>query len=218
MKRWRITGLITLVLAVALFGLNFAIVRSSPSLPGGTNNLLTNLVRMYHGEIGFWITGNVVRTPVTDWSFTDSIPNIQIQTHTWYLLPHVLTTDIARVGGQLYLFSEYFAPARGKPDTRGDFPQARFWNRMVVRDPRIRMKIGNQLFDMRAYPLSDPAQIDAARRAFLSKYDDVRRGEAAPEARRPALYFFRLEPQWSTTPNKSSSLFRLYLRAEVRCS
>lgn len=198
MKRWRIAGLIILVLAAVLFAVNFAIMRSSPSLPGGYNNLLTNVVRMYHGELGFWLTGEVVRTPVTDWSFTDSIPNIQIQTHTPYLLPHVLTTDIARVGGQIYLFSEYFAPPRGKPDTRGDFPQARFWNRMVVRDPRIRVKIGNQLFDMRAYPLTDPAEIEAVRKVFLSKYDDVKRSEAAPEARRPALYFFRLEPQWST--------------------
>jgi hypothetical protein len=198
MKRWRIAGLIILVLAAVLFAVNFAIMRSSPSLPGGYNNLLTNVVRMYHGELGFWLTGEVVRTPVTDWSFTDSIPNIQIQTHTPYLLPHVLTTDIARVGGQIYLFSEYFAPPRGKPDTRGDFPQARFWNRMVVRDPRIRVKIGNQLFDMRAYPLTDPAEIEAVRKVFLSKYDDVKRSEAAPEARRPALHFFRLEPQWST--------------------
>jgi hypothetical protein len=203
MKRWGIAGLIILVLAVVLFALNFAIIRSSPSLPGSYNNLASALVRMRRGEIGFWLTGDVVRTPVTDWSFTDSIPNIQIQTHTPYLLPHVLTTDIARVGGQIYLFSEYFAPARGKPDTRGDFPQARFWNRMVVRDPRIRVKIGNQLFDMRVYPLTDPAEIETARKAFLSKYDDVRRGEAAPEARRPALYFFRLEPQWGTTPSSS---------------
>ncbi len=198
MKRWKIAGLIVLALAVFLFALNFAIMRSSPSLPGGYNNLLTNLVRMYRGEIGFWLTGDVVRTPVTDWSFIDSIRNIQVQTHTPYLLPHVLTTDIARVGGQLYLFSEYYPPAPGKRDTRGEFPQARFWNRMVVRDPRIRVKIGDRLFDMRAYPLTDPAEVEAARKAFLSKYDDVERRDAAPEARRPALYFFRLEPQWST--------------------
>jgi hypothetical protein len=202
MKKWKIAGLIILALAAVLFILNFAIVRSSPSLPGGYNNLASNLVRMYHGEVGFWLTGDVVTTPVTDWSFTDSIPNIQIQTHTWYLLPHVLTTDIARVGEQLYLFSEYFAPAPGKPDTREDFPEARFWNRMVVRDPRIHVKIGNQLFDMRAYPLTDPTEIEVARKAFLSKYDDVRRGEAAPESRRPALHFFRLEPQWNNTASK----------------
>ena len=111
-----------------------------------------------------------------------------------YLLPHFLTTDIARVGEQLYLVSEYFAPEPGKPDTREDFPQARFWNRMVVRDPRIRVKIGNQLFDMRAYPLTDPAEIEAARAALLSKYTDVRQREAWPEPRRPALHFFWLEP------------------------
>jgi hypothetical protein len=198
MKRWKIAGLIFAVLAVVLFALNSAIVRSSPSLPGGYNSLASNLVRMRRGEIGFWLTGDVVRTSVTDWSFTDSIRNIQVQTHTPYLLPHVLTTDIARVGGQLYLFSEYFAPAPGKPDTRGDFPQARFWNRMVVRDPRIRVKIGNQLFDMRTYPLTDPAEIEAAAKAFLSKYEDVRQAEAVPEARRPAMYFFRLEPQWNS--------------------
>lgn len=198
MKRWRIAGLIVLVLAAVLFALNFAIVRSSPSLPGGSNTLASNLVRMRRGEIGFWLTGNVVRTPVTDWSFIDSIRNIQVQTHTPYLLPHVLTTDIARVDDHIYLFSEYFAPAPGKRDTRGDFPQARFWNRMVVRDPRIRVKIGDRLFDMRAYPLTAPAEIEMVRNVFLSKYDDVKRRDDAPESRRPALYFFRLEPQWSS--------------------
>jgi hypothetical protein len=197
MKRWTIAGLIILVVAVVLFALNFAITRSSRSLPGGSNSLLNNLVRLYQGNVGFRLAGDVVKTPVTDWSFTDAIRNIQIETHTWYLLPHVVRTDIARVGEQLYLFSEYFAPAPGKPDLREDFPEARFWNRMVVRDPRIRVKIGNQLFDMRAYPLTDPGQIEVARQAFLSKYAEVRQREALPESRRPALHFFRLEPVWN---------------------
>lgn len=201
MKRSKIAGLAVSVAAAVLFALialNYAIVRSSPSLPGGYNNLARNLARMRKGEIGFWLTGDVVTAPVGDWSFVDAIPNVQIQTHTSYLLPHVLTTDIVRVGQQLYLFSEYYPPPKGKPDTRGDFPQARFWNRMVVRDPRIRVKIGDRLFDMRAYPLTDPAQIDVVRQAFLAKYADVRQRDAAPEARRPALYFFRLEPQWNS--------------------
>lgn len=195
MKRWKIAALIVLVLVIGLFALNFVIVRASPSAP---STLASALVRMRRGEIGFWLTGDVVKTPVADWSFVDSIRNIQVQTHTPYLLPHVLTTDIARVGQQLYLFSEYFPPRPGQRDTRKDFPQARFWNRMVVRDPRIRLKMGNQLFDMRAYPLTDPAQVEVVRQAFLSKYDDVQRRDAAPESRRPALYFFRLEPQWNT--------------------
>jgi len=195
MKRWKIAGLIVVVLAVGLFALNFVIVRASPSAP---STLASALVRMRRGEIGFWLAGDIVKTPVTDWSFVDGIRNIQIQTHTPYLLPHVLTTDIARIGDRLYLFSEYFPPRRGGRDTRKDFPQARFWNRMVVRDPRIRVKIGNQLFDMRAYLLTDQSEIEMVSKAFLDKYDDVRHAEAVPETRRPAMYFFRLEPQWNS--------------------
>ncbi len=197
-KRSRIAGLVVLIAAVLLLGLNFAITRSSPSLPANYNSLGNNLVRLYRGDVGFWLTGDLVKTPVTDWSFIDEISNVQIETRTWYLVPHVLRTDIARNNQQLYLFSEYFAPAPGKPDLRERFPEARFWNRMVVRDPRIRVKIGNRLFDMRAYPLTDPSEISVARQAFLSKYADVRAQEALPESRRPAMHFFRLEPQWKS--------------------
>jgi len=67
---------------------------------------------------------------------------------------------------------------------------------MVVRDPHIRVNIGNRLFQMRAYPLTDPTQVARARQAFLSKYEDVRKREALPESQRAKLYFFRLETGW----------------------
>jgi hypothetical protein len=38
---------------------------------------------------GLWLKGNVVTTPVTDWSFTDNIPVIQIQTQSPYFLPQL---------------------------------------------------------------------------------------------------------------------------------
>ena len=199
-KRSKIAGLVILIAAVVLLGLNFAITRSSPSLPANYNSLRNNVVRLYQGDLGFWLTGDVVKTPVTDWSFTDAIPTVQIETRTWYLLPHVLRTDIARNDQQLYLFSEYFAPAPGKPDLRERFPEARFWNRMVVRDPRIRVKIANRLFDMRAYPLTDPSGMGAARQAFLSKYPEIRGQEVMPESQRPRWHFFRLQPGWEDSP------------------
>ena len=31
---------------------------------------------------GLWLTGDLVTTPVTDWSFIDNVPNIKIQTQT----------------------------------------------------------------------------------------------------------------------------------------
>lgn len=196
-KRSRIIGLIILTVVVLLLALNFAIERSSPSVPANYNSLRNSLVRMYRGDLGFWLSGDPVTTPISDWSFTDAIPTVQIETRTWYLLPHFVRTDIARNDAHLYLFSEYFAPRPGQPDHRDEFPSARFWNRMVVRDPRIRVKIGNQVFEMRAYPLTDPSEVAVAREAFLNKYADVRKEQESPESRRSKLYFFRLEPGWN---------------------
>lgn len=197
MKRSKIIGLVTLIIVVLAIVLNFAIMTSSRALPPNWVSLPRSVVGMYHGDLGFWLTGDLVTTPVSDWSFTDAVPTVRIETRTWYLIPHFVRTDIARNGAQLYLCSEYFAPATGKPDLRDDFPEARFWNRMVVRDPRIRVKIGNRLFAMRAYPLSDPNEMAVASQAFLSKYADLRKQESMPESRRPKMYFFRLEPQWN---------------------
>jgi hypothetical protein len=195
-KRSRVIGLVILTVVVLLIALNFAIERSSPSVPANYNSLRNSLVRMYRGDLGFWLSGDSTNLPVTDWSFIDAIPTVQIETRTWYLLPHFVRTDIARNGAQLYLFSEYFAPKPGQPDHRDEFPNARFWNRMVVRDARIRVKIGNRVFEMRAYPLTDPGEMAVAREAFLNKYADVRKEQESPESRRSKLYFFKLEPGW----------------------
>jgi hypothetical protein len=45
-KRSRIAGLVVLIAAVLLLGLNFAITRSSPSLPANYNSLRNNVVRL----------------------------------------------------------------------------------------------------------------------------------------------------------------------------
>ncbi|MGH9690679.1 MAG: hypothetical protein ACRD4C_06275 [Candidatus Acidiferrales bacterium] len=34
---------------------------------------------------GLWLTGGLVTTPVTDWSFTDKVPTIKPQTHSRFL-------------------------------------------------------------------------------------------------------------------------------------
>jgi hypothetical protein len=184
MKRSRIVGLVILIVVVVALALNY----------GGLRRTFAGL---RHGDFGLWLTGNVVNTPVTDWSFIDAVSNVQLETRTWYLIPHFVRTDIARNGAQLYLFSEYFAPAPGQPDLRDRFPEARFWNRMVVRDPRVHVKIGDRVFQMRAYPLTDTSGMEIARQEFLNKYADVRETQSWPESRRPRLYFFRLEQGWN---------------------
>ena len=197
MKSLKVVGLVVLIVVVLLVALNFAITRASTAIPASAVSLRSSFAGLFRGDLGFWLTGDVVTTPVTDWSFADAAQTVQIETRTWYFIPHFVRTYIARNDAQLYLFSEYFAPKPGQSDHRDEFPDARFWNRMVVRDPRIRVKIGNRLFQMRAYPLTDSNQIAAARQAFLSKYEDVRKEQESPESRRSKLYFFRLEPGWN---------------------
>ena len=197
MSRLKHAGLAILIIAAIAFAIDFGIKSSSRSVPANAISLRQSLTGLYKGDLGFWLTGDSVTTPVTDWSFTDAAETIQVETHTWYLIPHFIRTFIARNDSRLYLFSEYFAPAPGQPDLRDDFPEARFWNRMVVRDPRIRVKIGGRVFQMRAYPITDENEKAAAQEAFLAKYPDVKKQQAIPEARRPRLHFFRLEPVWN---------------------
>src|SRR5437867_10387679 len=52
---------------------------------------------------GLWLTGDLVTTPVTDWSFTDKYPTIFVQTRSWYGLPHSVTTSSPGHDGQPYL-------------------------------------------------------------------------------------------------------------------
>jgi hypothetical protein len=194
-SKW--VGLAVLILIGFAFAVNLAIKSSSRASAPNSVDLRQSVLGLYRGDLGFWVTGNPVTAPVADWSFTDAIQSVLVETRTWYLIRHVVRTFIARNDAQLYLFSEYFPPAPGQPDLRDDFPQARFWNSMVVRDPRIRVKIGNRVFQMRAYPITSENERAAALQAFFTKYPDVRKQQALPESRRPRLHFFRLEPGWN---------------------
>jgi hypothetical protein len=112
---------------------------------------------------GLWLRGNLVTTPVTDWSFTDKYPSIKIETRTWYLLPHSVTTYCIAYNGQLYVGSLYWA---GLPP----FPRGRSWNENVARDPHVRLKIENQLYDRTLFVVTDPAEKAAVLQATEKKY------------------------------------------------
>ena len=111
---------------------------------------------------GLWLKGEVVTAPVTDWSFTDQIQNIQIQTNSWYLLPHSVTIDCVSYKGKLYLFSSYAAGLT--------YPHGRRWNEDVARDPHARLKIGDKLYDRSLTLVNDPAEQEAVREAIFKKY------------------------------------------------
>ena len=111
---------------------------------------------------GLWLKGNVVTTPVTDWSFAANIPVIQIETRTWYLLPHSVNVNCLAYNGQLYMVSVYPAGT------------AHTWNDNVIRDPYVRIKIGDQIYDRSLSLVTDPAEQEAVLQARHSKYPQLK--------------------------------------------
>lgn len=67
-----------------------------------------------------------------------------------------------------------------------------------MRDPHGRLQIGDQLFNVRAYVVTDPTEVEVAREAFFIKYPQLRQGQAQPEARRIHMHFFRVIPEWGS--------------------
>jgi len=111
---------------------------------------------------GLWLKGNVVATPVTDWSFTDKIPVVQLQTETSYMLPHSVNINCLNYNGELYLVSVY--PA-GTPHT---------WNDNVMRDPHVRLKIGDDIYDRTVALVTDPAEQEGVLQARHNKYPQLK--------------------------------------------
>lgn len=128
---------------------------------------------------GLWLTGEVVEGPVSDWSFTDDHEEIFVQTNTVYGIPHSVTTYSTDYDDEYYLFSAYYGG--------GNFPDDRGWNRNVMRDPNVRIKIGEGLYDRSLRYIEDEALRGAVHRELEAKY---------PNWSSPGLdnvYVFRVE-------------------------
>jgi len=129
---------------------------------------------------GLRLTGELVTKPVADWAFTDKYPNIFVQTRSWYGLPHSVTTTATAHNGQLYLTSVY------RPGMQ--FPKDRLWNKNIVRDPHVRLKIGDQVFDRTVALVTDPAEKDAVLATKAKKYPRQRVVD------KNLVYVFRVQP------------------------
>ena len=136
---------------------------------------------------GFWLSGEVVEEEVDDWSFSEAFAEIAVETRTWYAIPHSVTTVCAARGEHLYVPSLYLEG--------GSFPDARLWNRNVVRDPRVRVRIGEQLYERRAVRVEESGEMGGVLEAFAAKYPFWKELLARPESERPAYVFFRMEPR-----------------------
>jgi hypothetical protein len=136
---------------------------------------------------GLWLSGETVEAPVTDWSFTDAVPEIFLETRTWYGVPHSVTVVCVGQGDRLYVPSVY--------RERGEFPSERYWNRNVVRDPRVRLQIGDSIYERKAVLVTDDAEWQSVLDAFARKSPFWKELAAQPESERPKLHFLRMDPR-----------------------
>ena len=129
---------------------------------------------------GLWLRGEVVLTPVSDWSFTDKYQTIFVETRSWYGLPHSVTVGCTAYAGRLYVGSSY---PQGV-----EFPGGRLWNKNVMRDPRVRLKIGTKIYERTLTLVTDATEKDAV----LAGTDKKTR--RAPSEDKSRLHVFRVEP------------------------
>jgi hypothetical protein len=132
----RIVGVVLVFLVLALVVVRVAGFNPIGNVPGPGN------------YPGLWLSGDVVKTPVTDWSFVTQFETDKVQTRTWYLIPHSVTTGFVLHDGKLYLTSNF-------PAGRS-FPDSKSWTKNVMRDPHVRVKFGNNLYDCIVSHVTDP--------------------------------------------------------------
>src|ERR1700746_2034198 len=112
---------------------------------------------------GLLLRGKLVTTPVTDWLFTDQYPHAKFETRDFVRVPHSIGTYLVTYNGQLYLTSVY---GPGLPP----YPHGRRWNENVARDPHVRLKIGDNLYDGTLVYVTDPDERAAVIQNKRKKY------------------------------------------------
>jgi hypothetical protein len=106
---------------------------------------------------GFGLSGEVNQQPVLDWSFTADTQEIFIETATPYFIPHSVTIWCVTLDNQLYL-GAYEA------DTK-------HWVANVARNPNVRLKIGNKIYEQKLEPITDAAAIAKLNQGYARKYE-----------------------------------------------
>ena len=127
------------------------------------------------------LSGPVGPAQVPDWSFADSIETAQLETRP--ADPHSVNIWFAAIGDRLYVSTSMILGTR-EPSTRG-------WVEHVGKDPRVRIRLGQTIFERVARRVEDDAEYAAARQALEAKY------EIAAQDRDPerVIWIYRLDPR-----------------------
>ncbi len=109
---------------------------------------------------GLWLKGEVVREPITDWDWVNQFGGpfdanaTELETRTWYGIPHSVTVLLVPDGDKLYLQSSAQTFRLNR-----EFPYGKRWWINVERDPRVRLKIGGKIYEMTVVLIQDRAEV-----------------------------------------------------------
>ncbi len=159
--RWALRGLFGLLLLPVLgFIVLFGGVGPIGPVPGG----------VLWGE---------TREPEGDWSFTDSIKEIQVQTHVG-VLPWSVTTWVLSSEGELFLAAGYCE---------------RIWTNRVKQDPDIKVRIAGKVYEMQARQETDRTLGARLAPVVLAKYMGIAVDTANWVEGEQTGCVFRVEPR-----------------------
>lgn len=109
---------------------------------------------------GLWLAGEVVSEAVTNWDWVNQYSDAfaedatELETRTWYGIPHSVTVLLVPRGDKLYLQSSAQTFRLNK-----EFPYGKAWWKNVERDPRVRLKIGGKIYEMTVVLVQDRAEV-----------------------------------------------------------
>jgi hypothetical protein len=137
---------------------------------------------------GTWLSGEVAETLPADWSFTGDHAEIFVETSPWYGIPFSVTTVVGTKNGKLYVPSIY--------DEELPFPGTKYWNSVIARNPEVRVKIGERIYELEAHHVQDATEYLAGLSALAEKYDSWRRWAEDPDSG-PHFVIIRMDPRGS---------------------
>ena len=108
------------------------------------------------GRPGLGLSGQVHQQAVDDWSFTSDAYEIFIETVTSYWIPHSVTAWCVMVGDELYVSA--------------DDADQKSWVVNVARNPNVRLKIGEKVYEQKLEPVTDAAIMASIDSGFARKY------------------------------------------------
>ncbi len=106
---------------------------------------------------GLGLPGEVHQQVVEDWSFTEDADEIFIETVSSYWIPHSVTAWCVTVENDLYVAADYADQKR--------------WVANVARNPNVRLKIKDKVYEQKLVPVTDATTIASIDSGFVRKYE-----------------------------------------------